>query len=282
MSGTGGRPRRPMRRGRVRRIVGGAVSSPAVVSLVVVGVAVVLLFGFRQQIASLVFQRTTTSGSDGVLVAMEDLAELETTALVRKTVFPHDFFLEGVSVSSLLDRIRDADRSASEVLSVAELLHFQAANLAAHVGMDASSGSSDFIVITTVARYGYDMDALAARVADLLSQPGVHRPSARDGAGEAVDGRPYDTVVVELPPAELLSLETEDISIENYPYRAVPLDAEEWRRVTTFVSDWMRRTPPDEDVIVQGTMIGRDLLQALVGGVAAPVRFVVSPPEHHR
>lgn len=234
-----------------------------VIVILAAAVAVVAgtLFLARSQLADLIYRETVSSGSDSLFLGPRDVAELETVAMVHKTVFPHDYYLDDTNFYVLLDRIRRADAPAREVLTSHELDHFDAVNLAQSVGLATGPGQPGYVVITTTLRYGYDLSQL--------------EPVIRAQA-DLIDGEGSAPAAIAIPPARLLSLETEDLSREDYPYSPVYLDAEGWQAVTAFVSTRLRRDGPDDDVINQATSTGIELLKLLTSRqfevAEAPVR----------
>ncbi len=220
---------------------------PTVLTVLVV-TAAATLFLARERIAEFIYRETVSSGSESLFLGVYDTAELETVAVVYKTVFPHDYFLDGANFYVLLDRVRRSDAAAGEVLTPAELDHFEAVNVAQSLGLATTPGQPGYVVVTTTLRYGYDLSHLEPRIRAEIARA--------EGAGA-------DSLVIPIPPAELLSQETEDLTREEYPYSPVYLDAEGWQTVTRFVSQRGRRTPPDEEIIAQASTTGIELLEAL-------------------
>lgn len=175
-------------------------------------------FAFRTELAAFVFSRTVRSGSQGTLIELRELAELETLAYVRRTVFPHDYLSAETDMTSIVQRLSADGRPPDEVLTPTELQHYRAANLAAEVGLATRREQSGYVVITVVYRFGYDVVELT----DRLNALRLATPDAQ--IGEAV------------PEAEILSVDIEDLHRETYPYGTVPLDADGVRRVAAFVA----------------------------------------------
>lgn len=225
----------------------------SIVLAVLVALAAGALFLAREQVAELIYRETVSSGSESLFIGAQDVAQLETVAVVYKTVFPHDYFLEGARFYALLDRVRDGDAPAEEVLTPAELDHFQAVNLAQSLGLATTPGEAGYVVVTNTLRYGYDLSQL---------EPHIRSEIART-AGDASTAVPPGTGPIPIPPAGLLSHETEDITHADYPYSPVYLDAEGWQLVTRFISQRHQRAQPDEDIIDQATTTGIELLEAL-------------------
>ena len=220
---------------------------PAVLTLLVV-IAAASLFLAREQLAEFIYRETVSSGSESLFLGGYDTAELETVAVVYKTVFPHDFFLDGANFYVLLDRVRRSDAPAKEVLTSAELDHFKAVHLAQSLGLATTPGQPGYVVVTTTLRYGYDLSHLESQIRAEIT--------GADDAGT-------EPSVIPIPPAELLSQETEDLTKGEYPYSPVYLDAEGWQMVTRFVSQRHRQTTPDEEIISQASTTGIELLEAL-------------------
>lgn len=219
-----------------------------VILAVAVAVVAGTLFLARNQLADLVYRETVSRGSESLFLGPRDVAELETVAMVHKTVFPHDYFLEDTNFYVLLDRIRRADAPAQDVLTSQELDHFDAVNLAQSIGLATGAGQPGYVVVTTTLRYGYDLSQLESLI------------RAQTDLNDEQDSAP---ATIAVPPARLLSQETEDLSREDYPYSPVYLDAEGWQSVTAFVSTRLRRDEPDDEVISQATTTGIELLEVL-------------------
>jgi hypothetical protein len=213
-----------------------------------VTVVALTLFLARGRLAELIYRETVASGSESLFLGARDVAELETVAMVHKTVFPHDFFLHDATFYALLDRIRRADAHPHEVLTPEELDHFDAVNLAQEVGLATAPGQPGYVVITTTLRYGYDLSELEPLIRSQWDR------SVSNGASPAS---------ITIPPARLISQETEDLSREDYPYSPVYLDAEEWQSITTFVSTRLPGGESEKDIIAQATSTGIDLLEVL-------------------
>jgi hypothetical protein len=176
-------------------------------------------FVFRTQIAAFMFSRTVRSGSQGTLIELRDLAELETLAYVRRTVFPHDYLSAETDMTSIVQRLSAEGRPPDEILTPTELQHYRAANLAAEVGLATRREQNSYVVITVVYRFGYDVTHLTDRVNALrLATP---------------DAQIADAV----PEARIISVDIEDLHRETYPYGTVSLDADGVRRVAAFVAD---------------------------------------------
>ncbi len=185
---------------------------------------------FLPELRQRVWRREVQSGSVSVLTGIRDLAELETLVYVRRTVFPHDYLQDHLSITALHRRIAAEGTTAAEALSREELLHLRGANLAASLGLLGADGraTSDFVVVTTAIYLGFSMEELIA---------GLEGVGDEDGPGAYT-----------LPPAQVLAIRTEDVQRENYPYPAIRLDADGWRRVTTFVEETVLAAAPLDEL----------------------------------
>lgn len=177
-----------------------------------------------------------------MLQSVRDLAEMETLSYVQRTVFPHEFYRPGVTLTAVLERLAATD-GRIEDLAPADRDHLRAANLAQQVGLASDRSGRGFVVVTSVLTYGVDLSQLEAL-------PSSDTP----GAG--------------VPPARLLSLEIEDIAADSYTFGPVRLDAEGWRRVSAFVGQRARSTAPEAELLEQAQAAAIELIQALVPIVA--------------
>jgi hypothetical protein len=233
-------------------------------TLILVAVLAVLgtVFALRDTLAAALYTRQVSSGSSGVLIAIESVGELETLAEVRRNVFPHDFLVPDTDIYTLLRRIEMSQRPLEEVLTPEERTHLAIAELAGRYGLATQSGQRGHVVITTVIRYGYDL----AHISRLVAQ------AVADAAGQSV--------TIELPPASLLSLETEDISRDSYPWGTVPVSAEGIREISALIADAVQEPERTEELQLQAAASAAETLNRLTAGATPAVRFVPPAGEH--
>lgn len=191
--------------------------------------------------------REQASGSVSTLEEIRELSRLETLSYVRRSVFPHDFLQEHLTVPQLLRKISIAGTTAAEALEPEELTHLRAANLAAALRFGTTGTGEQFVVVTTALVYGYDLEVLAS---DLEAAYAAHSSP--------------DPLVFQLPRPQLLSVLTENVNRENYPFPAIYLDAEGWRRVTSFVEDHITVTAPIHDLVQSAEANGKNALRTLL------------------
>lgn len=229
-----GAPRRPTSERRRDAGAAGGRALRRVLLILVVAITVGAAIGFflhRFEIGSILVKTVQSGGSQSVLLQRRDIGEIETLAYVRRTVFPHDYLSTDLTMEEITARIAEFSAPPEEVLTPEALRHFRAANLAAEVGLATRREQASYVVVTTEYRFGY-------RVSDLI--PVVERIEPIEGSASSV----ATTLAKLLPPPEMLSVSTNDIDPERYPYGRVPLDAAEWRSVAEFVRE--NDVPADE------------------------------------
>lgn len=216
-----------------------ALSMPGIPVVPIAILVVAVLFALSVAIPSvreMLWTGETRSGSVSLWTGVRDLDDLETVVWVGRTVFPHDYLKDHLTITALQRKIAVSGTTAAEALEPAELLHLRAANLAATLGLLGSDGTagSRFVVITTRMYLGYRMADIIELVEPLMEEHLERSPSG---------GSPEPLRVV-LPDPRVLSVVTEDIQRATYPFPAIPLDADGWRQVTTFVQDSIEQTAP--------------------------------------
>ncbi|TVR71550.1 MAG: hypothetical protein EA427_04275 [Spirochaetaceae bacterium] len=260
MSPTG--KKRTGRSARSRRRVPAPPPWLSALLLLVATAAFVLVLVTNRERSSLswLFRREQESASLGTFQEIRDLAQLETLAYVRRSVFPHDFLQPHLTVPGLLRVVAAADTTAAEALQPEELAHLRAANLAASLNLAGSRNDERFVVVTTTLIFGYDLDLVATGLEN------ARIPSDADPDGSSIP-------LYVLPPPALLSVITENINRANYPFPPIHLDAEGWRRVTSFVEDHVTITAPMHELLRSAAENGRETLQALLGPEATQIRI---------
>ena len=207
-------------------------------------------------------RRTVTFSSRPVLARMRDLGQLETVRSIQRFVFPHDFLLSGVTTEMLLRRVAAAGRPAADVLSPAEQRHLRASLVATAAGLPVTREGRSFVVVTAQVVAGYDLTA-----------PPFSSP---DGAALLRDTA--EEVTFYLPEASVLEVQIEDLSRERYPYPPVPIDAEGWRAVSTFVRAEASAPALERGLLHTARENAKPIFASLFGGAAErPLRFVDRP-----
>ncbi len=180
------------------------------------------------------FESDAISGSAGSFLGGETTSELETLSWVRRTVFPHDFYLAELSYNELLTRDIDS-------LSPEEYGHLRAASLAWDTRLALARTEGPFVVLTTVVTFYYDVDEIEFSVDE-------------------------QRTTVRLPPQPRYRTVIEDIDRQNYPYGPVAIDAAELRLISEFVHEQIGSDPQLEEL----AMLARDnavsILETLLVG----------------
>lgn len=239
--------------------------------LLVLALAVILLVLIRDADRHGWFTLLTTEqqgGSVSTLEEIRELSRLETLSYVQRTVFPHDFLQPHLTVTNLLRKIASSGTTAAEALTPEELVHLRAANLAQSLALATRPGDQDFVVVTTVLILGYDLGRIAEELQDLHLQ--AESGDTRDSTTAPPRGPVYT-----LPPPHLLTVMTENINRENYPFPPVFLDAGGWRAVTTFVEDHVVHTAPLEELRRAAAGNGARVLESMLSSDTP--RIVVRP-----
>ncbi len=195
----------------------------SLVTILVIALAIAILAGGAYILAGRtgflpsVVKRTQRGGSQGLLTAVADISELETLAYVRRTVFPHDYLQPDLTMTALVRLITARGGDAESALTPTELSHFHAANLASELGLATRRDQGGYVVVTAVYRFGYEIETLM----DYIETVDFEEERSR--------------ILGDLPKGSLLSVEIEDLRRDRYPYGPVPVDADGWQRLTSFV-----------------------------------------------
>jgi hypothetical protein len=205
-------------------------------------------------------------GSVSTLEEIRELSRLETLSYVQRTVFPHDFLQPHLTVTDILRTLASSGTAADEALTQEELTHLRAANLAQSLGLPTRSTDQDFVVVTTILIFGYDLERIAEELEEL--QVRAEKQRSRDPAPPQPDGLVYT-----LPPPRLLTVMTENINRENYPFPPVYLDAGGWREVTTFVEDHVVHMTPLEEVHRVAATNGVRVLESILSSETPRIRI---------
>lgn len=193
------------------------------------------------------------ASSQLVLQQLRDVLSFHSVEYVYRTVFPHDYYPEGVNINQLLSRLAMDNRPIEEVLTPEEAAYWEAYNLAAEVGL--RPGREEFIVVTVRARGGYSLEGTAL-------DPGRSRRSAESAPNDRAardvfsvseetgpDGSQLRRLTLRLPPPEVVEVVVEDVNPELYRYPEVGLDPEGWRQVAEFVSRRVTELTVEEGIL---------------------------------
>ncbi|MFW5685164.1 MAG: hypothetical protein ACOC0O_00780 [Spirochaetota bacterium] len=163
------------------------------------------------------------STSSVTLDSVRELSEFVTVRYVHRAVFPYDYLPAEVSLNEILRKLRESDGPAADALTPEEHLYFRTWNLAEQINLSRSGGTYDFVVMTLVVSAGYTADA---GVEEIVIE---HVPSG--------EGNTMRRATVLLADPVVTDVIVEDIDAEEYPYPAVALGADAWRRVAEYVRE---------------------------------------------
>lgn len=224
---------------RHRRIP--AIPLPLAVGLLVVSIVAFGLLAWPA-LGPAILRDEAISATEGQLTAVESLSELTTLSWVRRTVFPHDFYLPDASYTEVVLLEEDS-------LTTAEETHLAAGSLAWDLRLALSRRERGFVVVTTVVEFGYDLRELVIETT-------------------------AEGVTIELPPAEIRRITMEDLDRQAYPYGEVPIDAEGWREITSFVRERIPTDPRVEELAETARDNAIEVLRALLAVEDRPVDFL--------
>jgi hypothetical protein len=192
-----------------------------------------------------ILRTSRVASSQLILRQLRDVLSFHSVEYVYRSVFPHDYYPEGVNLTQVLNRLALDNRPAAEILSPDELEFWEAYNLANNVGLRASR--EEFVVVTVRARGGYDLEGTALEAADApASGPG----GAFSVTEEPGDGDfPVRVLTIRLPKPEVVEIVVEDVNPETYRYPEVGLHPEGWQQVAAFVSRRVAARTVEEGIL---------------------------------
>lgn len=241
----------------------------AALSLLIVTVVALFLFTplFGEPLVDLeelIWNRQRSFSSRQILEQVRDVFELQTVEYVYRMVFPHDFYPQGLSLSTVFDRLAAEQGSPKELLSAEEHAYLRAYNLAYETGLPTSAEGDAFVVVTARVRGGYTLEAAE----DLRELFRLELASTGIGSETRVNSenlRPEESrVVVFLPEATVVDLVIEDLNRENYPYPPARVDAAEWSAISSFVAEEARRRTVADGILKEAEANARAFLTTLL------------------
>ncbi len=158
---------------------------------------------------------------------------------MHKTVFPYDFLDPRVSYESIIAALRGGTGSVQSILTPAEQEYLAARNLAVRLGIGIGGSSSEFVVVTVIARAGLDLKDVDLAVRE--------------------DGK---SVTVTLPPPRIIEIILEDSKPRDYPYPDIKIDPAAWREIAEFIEGRIRGRILAEGVLETALANGKEFLRA--------------------
>lgn len=185
-----------------------------------------------------IVQTEERSSASIMLEEVRELYLLQTVEYSYQAVFPYDFFPDGVTLGSVMEKLRAGHGTIEEILSEEEALFFDAYNLSRELGLSTGPGSYDFLVVPVVVTAGLDLDEPA--------QSGQGSPSP---PRQAPWLKVYEErVEIALPEAEITQVTLRDLSSAEYGYPDVALSPQQWQSVSHFVSEQIRQRAVNDGI----------------------------------
>ena len=183
--------------------------------------------------------------SDVVAVAERSLARLNTIEAIYKVVFPYDFLPNDVDFERL-----ETDLTSGRALSADEVGYAEVFSICSEAGIDFKPKRSEFVVITAIAKIGFDLDSFSRGSRNVVN-----------GKVGPVSVRSDETLVVALPEAIITELIIDDAASDTYAYPDIGLSPEEWKRVSSFVSKRIQVQISQTAVMQEAEDAGRRFLE---------------------
>lgn len=191
-----------------------------------------------------ILRTSRVASSQLILRQLRDVLSFHSVEFVYRSVFPQDYYPEGVNLTQVLNRLSLDNRPAEEILSPEEFDYWEAYNLANDVGFRASR--DEFVVVTVRARGGYDLEGTAL-------DPAQGGEAAERTFSETEATGPGDTPIrvltITLPEPEIVDIVVEDVNPETYRYPEVGLHPEGWQQVAVFVSRRVAALTVEEGIL---------------------------------
>jgi hypothetical protein len=176
-------------------------------------------------------QQEQFSSSTITLESVRSLTRFDTVRYIYRAVFPYDYLPDGVSLNEIFRKLREATGTVRDSLTPEEYLYFTTYNLASSIGLPASGGAFDFVVVTLVVSAGIEL----AEMDEPITIEEIAAP----------DGETSRRAIVRVGPPVINSIAVEDINPAEYPYPDTSLGADAWRRV----ADYVRSQPLPPEIL---------------------------------
>ena len=186
----------------------------------------------------------TTATSTIVALAGRDLMRLNTLEAVYKVVFPYDFIPQDHDWKAFNDSIAEGYRPRGEEAGWLEVLY-----LSDSAGLDITQRANDFIVVTVVAKLGFDLEAFA-----------TESRSVANGSVGPISVRTDGTVVVNVPRVVVNEIIIEDSSSADYHYPDVGVSPEGWKLISEYVAASIPRRLEADGLFGEAEAAGRGFL----------------------
>jgi hypothetical protein len=222
-----------------------------VLTLVLLGIILFLLDKplFEIHIGTGIYDREETSISVSVLTEVKKIFTFNTMEVVYKTVFPHDFITPDTNWRRLKNKIEHGD-----TLTVNETEQWYIYNLCSDIGINVEKNVSQFVVMTSILKVGYNMEEEAY-------------PAARDSS--EIEKYVYvsedrKTIYIRLPQPRIVDFIIEDSSSDKYAYPDLEIQPEQWRSLSFFVSQKLKQRIQKEGMLEVAGTKGKTFLKKMM------------------
>ncbi len=185
---------------------------------------------------------TGRASSTNVLLAGRELFRLNTMEVLYKFVFPYDFVPEDTDWKSLLEARK---AQTEDDLTAEKLEYLEVYDLCMGMGIDLSSDRRDFVVVTTIAKLGFNLDS-----------------QTYTGGMGPIRMRDDGSAVIELPEATVTDLIIRDESSERYDYPDISISPENWRRLVSYVAEKAYERIEGGDILEEAAERGRFFVES--------------------
>jgi len=232
-------------------------------------------------------RRSSFAHSRQVLREVRPLFSLSTVEYTYKSVFPYDFFPEETDYAELRVLYYSRREIPPRLRKEMELF-----DLCMNVGIEVGYGSYDFAVITTRIKAGYDLrgtawEAIGDEIPSRSAAPQSNRSEADPAESERAEtghtesgkwggtsrlpvriereeGASGATLTVSLPEPSITEFIIRDETSSEYEYPDIEITAEEWRRITGYVSEKIRARVKQEGITERAEERARQLIRTLL------------------
>lgn len=177
--------------------------------------------------------RSQISESEILLKEIYPLFKLTTVEYTYKTVFPFDFIPENSNPQRAYARRQNGEELTTHEQEAARLYKICLA-----AGIPLWKRSTEFVVFTSRVKGGYNLQPL-------LSSP------ASGNELRVYPNTALKTVEIRLPAPEITDLIIQDETSEFYQYPDINVDAEQWRLITEYVEEKIRRRVIEEGILTR-------------------------------
>ena len=191
--------------------------------------------------------RTQISKSEILLKEIHPLFKLTTVEYTYKTVFPFDFIPENSDPQRAYARYQNGAELTSNEQEAARLY-----KLCLDAGIPLWNRSTEFVVLTSRVKGGYNLQPLLSTTSTSIDDLRVYPNTA------------LDTIEIRLPAPEITELIIQDETSDFYQYPDINVDAEQWRRITDYVEEKIRRRVIDEGILTRTEERIKEILTRLL------------------